>query len=230
MNEHADWAVGSTQSLGEKTIEVLRQALFNQVFKPGDKLVERTLADRTGVSRTSVREALRQLQAEGLVTRKAGKGVFVTRITEEEAAHIYEARSILESATAKLFTERATLEALAALDQAIERAQNTNLPTQAQVHARQLDEVSDVIMKGAGNKVTRQLSALLRTRVTYLRTITARVATPERRAETMRLLCEISAAFHDRDGEKAERLTREYVERSAAFAIDLLRKDREADG
>ncbi|MDW3117008.1 MAG: GntR family transcriptional regulator [Roseovarius pacificus] len=112
MGDTGDWAIGGTQTLREKTVEVLRDALLNQVFKPGDKLVERTLADRTGVSRTSVREALRELEAEGLVTRESGKGVFVTRVSESEAAQIYEARVILESATARLFAERAGPEAL----------------------------------------------------------------------------------------------------------------------
>lgn len=229
MGDTGDWAIDGTQTLREKTVAVLREALLNQVFKPGDKLVERTLADRTGVSRTSVREALRELEAEGLVTRESGKGVFVTRVSVSEAAQIYEARVILESATARLFAERAGPEALDALDRAIERAEATNQPAQAQLHARRLDEVSDVIMEGAGNEVTRQMAAVLRTRITFLRTITARVASSERRAETMGMLREISAAFHARDGAKAERLTRDYVKRSAAFAIDLLRKSRNGD-
>lgn len=229
MKHTGDWAVGGTQTLQEKTAQVLRDALFNQVFKPGDKLVERTLADRTGVSRTSIREALRQLEAEGLVTRESGKGVFVTRLTRTEAAQIYEARAILESATARLFAERATPQALAALDDAIERARLTNRAEDAQLHARRLDEVSDLIMEGAGNEVTRQMSAVLRTRVTFLRTITARVATPERRERTMAMLREISDAFRARDGATAEKLTRQYVERSAAFAIDLLGKSQGED-
>lgn len=220
----ADWSISDSPTLREQTAKTLRNALLNQVFKSGEKLVERTLADRTGVSRTCIREALGQLEAEGLVTRKPGKGVFVTRVTETEAIQIYEARAILESAMARLFSERANESDLLSLEAAIADAEAINAPEEAQLHAQKLDHVSDIIMQGAGNEVTSQMASLLRTRVTFLRTITARVASTERRRETMKLLNDILAAFRERDANLAERLTRSYVERSARYAISVLRR------
>lgn len=224
MTEWSEWAVSEPPTLREQTASTLREALLNQVFQPGEKLVERKLADLTGVSRTSIREGLSQLEAEGLVRRVPGKGVFVTDLSEEEALQIYEARAILESAMARYFVERATDDQIAQLAGAIEAAEDTDAAHLARLHAEKLDAVSDIIMLGAGNEVTSQMASVLRTRVTYLRTITARVASPERRRETMRLLNGILDAFRARDADLAETLTRQYVERSARFALSVLKK------
>ncbi|WP_397543220.1 GntR family transcriptional regulator [Roseovarius salis] len=222
-SETVDWSLGQTPSLSEQAENVLREAILNEVFKPGEKLVERTLADRTGVSRTIIREALGKLQAEGLVTRVQSRGMYVTRLSESEARAIYEARAILESAMARMFVARADDSDLAALDYAVDQAERTDHPEHAREHARDLDHVFQVITRGARNDVTGQMASLLRTRVTYLRTITSRVASAERRVESIRLLREIRAALKTRDADRAEKLIRGYVERSASFAVEVLR-------
>ncbi len=215
--------VGETPTLRDQTVTVLREAILNETFRPGDKLVERTLAEQTGVSRTSIREALAQLEAEGLVTRMAGRGMRVSGLSVDEARAIYEARAILESAMARLFTERAGAADMAALDRAVHEAVETDVADTARQHAQKLDDVFDVITRGAANPVTYQMASLLRTRVTYLRTITSRVASPERRTESIRLLRDIRAALTARDADRSEALIRHYVERSAAFAVQVLR-------
>lgn len=228
-SEAVDWYLEETPSLCEQAANVLREAILNEEFKPGDKLVERSLADQTGVSRTSIREALGKLQAEGLITRIPGRGMYVSKLSEDEALAIYEARAILESAMARMFVARAGDADLAALDKAVDQAERTDRPETAREHARDLDEVFQVITRGAGNAVTDQMAAVLRTRVTYLRTITSRVASAERRVESIRILHEIRTALISRDADRAETLIRGYVERSAAFAVDTLRTINETD-
>jgi len=223
MHEWTDWSIAESPTLREQTVVTLREALLNEVFRPGDKLVERKLAEQTGVSRTSIREALSQLESEGLVTRIPGKGMFVTHLSEQEIRQIYEARAILESAMARLFVERASQEQMDELARRIAEAGETDTSELARLHAEKLDRVSDIIMQGAGNDITRQMTFLLRTRVTYLRTITTRVASAERRRDTMALLYGIFDALRARDADLAEKLTRAYVERSAAFALSVLR-------
>ena len=106
--ETISWSVAGPRTLREQTVSVLLEAIINGMFRPGEKLVERTLAGRTGVSLTSIREALGQLEAEGLLRRVLGKEMHVTQLSEVEALAIYEARAILESAMARLYAERAT--------------------------------------------------------------------------------------------------------------------------
>jgi DNA-binding GntR family transcriptional regulator len=228
MHEWTDWSIAESPTLREQTVVTLREALLNEAFRPGDKLVERKLAEQTGVSRTSIREALSQLESEGLVTRVPGKGMFVTRLSEQEIRQIYEARAILESAMARLFVERASQEQMDELARRIAQAGETDTSELARLHAEKLDAVSDIIMQGAGNDITRQMTFLLRTRVTYLRTVTTRVASAERRRDTMALLYGVFDALRARDAHLAEKLTRAYVERSATFALSVLRNSGQA--
>ncbi|MEP7457480.1 GntR family transcriptional regulator [Phyllobacterium sp. SB3] len=216
--------VPETPNLREKTVEVLRDAILTQYFKPGQQLVERSLADETGVSRTSIRGALSQLEAEGLVVRVSGKGMFVTRVTAIEAQEIYEMRTIIESAMARLFVERAGDEDIASVEAAIIAAEEFRQPEDALLYAHGLDAISDAVMGGAGNDVARQMASVLRARVTFLRTITARSASPERRKATFATLYKILDAFKARDATAAENLTRDYVKRSAEFAQQVLQE------
>ena len=64
----------SSETVRERTVDSLRTAILSQFFKPRDRLVERELCELTGVSRTSVREALRQLESEGLVEMVPQRG------------------------------------------------------------------------------------------------------------------------------------------------------------
>src|SRR5437762_11248559 len=117
--------IQNTPTLREMTTDRLREAILSMHFKPNERLVERDLCDQTGVSRTSVREALRHLESEGLVERRPNKGLYVTAITVEEARQIYEVRGALEPALGRLFTQRATerdLNALAATLKKIDKA------------------------------------------------------------------------------------------------------------
>src|SRR5882672_4452774 len=88
--------VRNTVTLRQQVLEVLRGAILNFQFKPGDRLIERELCEMTGVSRTSVREALRHLESEGLVQNLPNKGPMVATVTGEEAREIFEVRRVLE--------------------------------------------------------------------------------------------------------------------------------------
>ena len=83
-----------------QTANKLRDAIVDGLFAPGEKLSEADLCRQMGVSRTSLREALRQLEAERLVTIIPNRGPSVTQITWDEAAAIYETRELLESRVA----------------------------------------------------------------------------------------------------------------------------------
>jgi GntR family transcriptional regulator, trigonelline degradation regulator len=73
-----------------------RSAILSGRFQPGDRLIEKDLCDLTGASRTSVREALRQLETEGLVQLVPNKGPIVASIDPKQARSIYQVRAVLE--------------------------------------------------------------------------------------------------------------------------------------
>ena len=104
-------------TLKQQAIDRLRQAILESRFQAGERLVERTLGDAMGVSRTAVREALCHLEAEGLV-ESGPRGPRVAQVTAEDARAIYEAREVLEAAASRWFAERATKAQIQQLDEA----------------------------------------------------------------------------------------------------------------
>ena len=80
----------------------LRSAIFENKLKPGDRLVENIIASSMGVSRTPVREALRQLEIEGLAANIPRKGTIVKGISIEDANEIYDLREVLEGLAVRL--------------------------------------------------------------------------------------------------------------------------------
>src|SRR5687768_10346139 len=82
----------------------LRDAILSGLFQPGQRLLERELVEQMGVSRTPIREALRKLELEGLVTTVPYKGPIVTLPTLEDARQLYEVRAALEGEAVALFT------------------------------------------------------------------------------------------------------------------------------
>src|ERR1700760_466339 len=85
------------QPLRQQVVDILRDAITSCLFEPGGKLTERVLCERLGVSRGTLREGLRQLEAEGLVRIVPNRGPMVTALTETEASECYALRAFLES-------------------------------------------------------------------------------------------------------------------------------------
>jgi len=214
--------VPNTLSLRERVTQVLREAILNLHFEPGEKLVERVLCEETGVSRSCVREALRHLEAEGLVRRTPTRGMYVSQIGPDEARQIYEVRIVLESAMTRQFVERASDKQLAALTTAFGRVESTSTGKDYLAYARALEKFSACLMEGADNEVAKQILDMLSARITYLRTITARAAEGTRDSEV--LLRKVVNAIQARDANLAEQSSRAFVQHSADFALGVLRK------
>ncbi len=94
--------------LRDVVFQTLRQAILTGEFAPGERLMEIALADRLGVSRTPVREAIRKLELEGLVVMIPRRGAEVARITEKDLRNVLEVRCALEELSASLACERIT--------------------------------------------------------------------------------------------------------------------------
>lgn len=107
--------LGGGYSLRSKIYNKLKDDILNGVYKPGDSLIEMKLAEELGVSRTPVREAIRQLELEGLVGSIPNKGVFVEGVTEQDVNDIYEIRKLIEGLAVRWATEKMTDEKLANL-------------------------------------------------------------------------------------------------------------------
>jgi DNA-binding GntR family transcriptional regulator len=95
------------RALYEEVAELLRQRIFRRELEPGSWIDEVKLAQEYGISRTPLREALKVLAAEGLVTMKVRRGAYVTEVSEQDLAEVYHLLSLLESDAAAVVAERA---------------------------------------------------------------------------------------------------------------------------
>ena len=96
------------RALYEEVAELLRQRIFKRELEPGSWIDELKLAEEYGISRTPLREALKVLAAEGLVTMKVRRGAYVTEVSEKDLADVYHLLSLLESDAAGVVAERAS--------------------------------------------------------------------------------------------------------------------------
>src|SRR5665811_1958366 len=98
----------SPRALYEEVAELLRQRIFNRELAPGSWIDELKLAEEYGISRTPLREALKVLATEGLVTMKVRRGAYVTEVSERDLADVYHLLSLLEADAAGVVATTAT--------------------------------------------------------------------------------------------------------------------------
>ena len=96
-----------TAPLRARIIEAIRGAIEGGQLKPGERLVEKKLCEQLGVSRTSLREALRELEAIGVIAQVSTRGLTVVEISPREARNIYAIRADIEALVVEQFCERA---------------------------------------------------------------------------------------------------------------------------
>lgn len=123
MNSISDSSL-APRALYQAVAERLRERIFNRALEPGSWIDEQKLAVELGISRTPLREALKVLAVEGLVTMKVRRGAYVTEVSSEDVRHIYHLLALLESDAAALVAANATaaqLQELKALHDSLER-------------------------------------------------------------------------------------------------------------
>ena len=207
--------------LREQVLDVLRQAIVEQRLPPGHRLIERELVEQIGVSRTTVREVLRQLSAEGLVTTIPQKGAIVAVPTAQEAAELYEVRAALEALAARRFVQCASDFQVGALRSAltdIEEVTHDGGDVRAMRNAK--DRFYDVLLKGSGSRSIYSILAGLQARVSVLRTTS--LSQPGRPARAVDEIRAIVEAIEARDAEAAARACAHHVEQAARTGLDAL--------
>ncbi|NIF51083.1 GntR family transcriptional regulator [Burkholderia sp. Ax-1724] len=220
-------SVAKNETIRMKTLNVLREAIIAGRLAPGQKLIERDLCEQTGVSRSSIREALRNLESERLVESLDTKGVVVATLTPEIATEIYEIRAALDSEAALHFAQRATSEDLAELEDTFNALKNTPVENDEAFLAAS-NRFYAILYQGARNETAKHVMQLLGARISLLRATTTRRSPVERRHGTVELMGEIFKALKKRDGNAAALTIRALIERSAQSATALL-KDGQAN-
>ncbi len=199
-------------SLSGRVFKQLRGDIIKGKYKENEELREVTLGKELGVSRTPVREALRQLELEGLVKIIPNKGAYVTGISQKDVKDIYIIRSMLEGLCARWATENITEEQLQELEEIIllsefhMKRENANSVD----HVTEMDgRFHEVLYEACNSKI---LSHVLTDFHKYVMSARrASVDSEERARKSVREHKQILRAIRDRDADLAEQLANEHI-------------------
>ena len=210
--------------LRDVVFNTLRQAILRGELKPGERLMEIQLANKLGVSRTPIREALRKLELEGLVNMVPRKGAEVADITEKSLRDVLEVRKALEELSVQLACEKITEEEIEELKRVAERFKDT-LDDQDVTKIAEADVAfHDVIYTATDNQklillLNNLREQMYRYRVEYLK---KEEAYPQLIAEHEELIDNISK----RNKEEATRIMCEHIDNQVATVINVIHTKR----
>jgi DNA-binding GntR family transcriptional regulator len=210
--------------LRDKVFTALREAILNGSLKPGQNLIETKLAEEMGVSRTPIREAIRKLELEGLVSSVPNKGVVVKGISVQDVNDIYTIRFCLEGLAARWAVARVTEEELAKLEENLDLMEfYTKRNDLTQVNSKNT-EFHETIFRATKSKPLRQILSSLQEHVQRARTASLQVpGRPEKALSEHRAIFE---AFKKRDAEAAEHLITLHIKNSRD---NLLKNKKEGE-
>ncbi|MGO4714631.1 GntR family transcriptional regulator [Bradyrhizobium sp. 2TAF24] len=198
----------------------LRSAIAAGHFKPGQRLIERELCEQIGVGRTSVREALRQLEAEGLVVTVPHRGPEVSSITADEARQLYELRALLEGFAGRHFAEHGSDAAIAELGRAVDGFATAAKGDDRAALVAAKTRFYAVLTQGAGNVFVTQTLTTLHNRITLLRVTS--MTQSGRLDDSVTEIRAIYDAIVARDPDRAEALCKHHIAKAAEIALAVL--------
>lgn len=207
------------QTVHIQTATKLRDAILTGYFKPGARLVEANLCELMNVSRTSVREALRRLEAERLIVIIPNRGPSVAKISWEEAEQIYQVRAMLEGEAAAMFATRASRDDLKKMRAALDAFAEAAAENDAMGRLNATSQFYEVMLGGCGNQVIREMLDHLVARINFLRARS--MSRPDRSRYSLAEMRRILSAIQKKDVDLARKAAVDHVNAACLAARDV---------
>lgn len=214
------------QTLREKILEMIRDAILKGTMKPGERVSEPELAERFGISRTPIREAFRQLESEGYLEVIPRKGAVVASLSERDIEEFYAIKIILEGFAAKMAAENLTEKDIERLESINERLQKIADDGDVKSFFRVHNEFHDLFIKAAGNDKLYEMINQLVMRFKRLRL--ASLSQPGRMEISVEEHRNMIEAFKNHDGERADSLVRHAATIGAGVLIQSMNEAENA--
>lgn len=209
-------------SVQEQLANELRTRIAEGRLLPGASLSESGLAEEFGVSRTPAREALKRLQAEGIVEIRPKVGTFVTTPSRFEIIELFKVKEILEGAAAGMFAARAPQRELEQLRENVRHSATAIREGDVERYEELVHEFHDLIVLGAGNSKLEQHYRTLMNQLRYGRFVRTSLGSRGRAGESEHEHENVLAMIEARDEISAERLMRSHVHASQHAVIEAL--------
>ncbi|KRR22785.1 GntR family transcriptional regulator [Bradyrhizobium lablabi] len=200
----------------------LREAIMSGTLKPGQRLVERELCEMMGVSRPSIREALRVLEADGLVNTVPHRGPVVSTISLEEAKQLYAARAVLEGYAGRECARLRDPDVVHRIGDALTRLKAAAAKQDLVGCLEAKTDFYAALIGGCRNSFVERMLKPLHDRITLLR-ITS-MSQPKRINKSLREVTAIWRAIQSGDEELAERCCIDHVKAAAVAALDMIQR------
>ena len=226
MDEQLQIDMDEFLPLREVVFNTLRRAILTGQLKPGERLMEVHLANKLGVSRTPIREAIRKLELEGLVIMIPRRGAEVARITEKSLKDVLEVRRALDALSVELACDRITEEDMKRLLQACQDFEKAAKGKDASVIAKADVALHDIIVEATGNQRLAQLvnnlsEQMYRYRFVYIKEESKHdMLVAEHR--------EIYESIASRDKERAARAAKLHIDNQEKSIIRQIRLENES--
>ena len=211
-------------TLPNRVYLILEDAILQGKIKQGDRLIEEDLANKLGISRAPIREALRMMHKEGLVVISPRKGAVVNSISPEDIAEIYEVTSALEGLAVKLFCARCTDEELTSLQQLYD-AMGEQIRKKDVVQYRKLNRTfHEALIRGSKNKKVIEICGVLQKQISWFQNMN--LSMQSRMEVSLYEHKEILDACLAKDPERAGRKASEHIALAAQAFVGSKKKDR----
>jgi DNA-binding GntR family transcriptional regulator len=207
----------------EQTVTNLREGITSGYFKPGERLIERKLCKLMGISRTPLREAMRQLETEGLIEIESFSGPRVAVVTFEQAQDIYQVRILLESFACRLFALNATNKEIRDLRRVFNQIEKTSETVKTTDLVALKDEFYDIILIGCGNRLISFIFKSITARIAFLRRTS--LSQSGRPAKSIAEVRRIVEAIEKRDADAAWEASMHHVKIARDNALRGLKSD-----
>jgi DNA-binding GntR family transcriptional regulator len=220
---------GAAPNMHDRVVAEIRRRIISGELPAGVNLSEVALAESFGVSRTPVREALKRLQSEGLVTIRPRVGTFVTTPSRREITELFEMKELLEGAAARLLALRGRVPELDRLEQNLMEADLAVTANNSTRYAELVQEFHDLLITGADNAKLEAHYRTLMNQLAYPRLVTTSLSQPGRPLQSDEEHHRVLRLILEKDGDSAERVMREHVRasRMALMAgLDEAAKDK----
>ena len=206
----------SSSLRGEFVYTALRDEIRDGRLQPGDRLLETEIAERLGVSRTPVREALKRLESDGVASFGQPRGLTVTKLSHGQILELYAMREVLEGAAARFAAERAAPFEIESMKQILAQHDRASTPAEAADANRRLH---GAIVAATHNAYLERVMNVMTDALALLGTTTYSV--PGRIASGWKENAEIVACIERRDARAAEEAGRRHIRAAAAVRIAM---------
>ena len=206
-------------SRSELAYSSLRAGIHSGRFRAGDRMREADLAEMLGISRTPIRDALKRLESDGLLTAAPRRGLIVAELDQQQVTELYAVRDVLEGLAARLAAQHASPAEIAAMQDLLERQARTHkddLPALARLNRL----FHDVVYRAARNRYLVEVLDSFESSLALLPGTT--YVAQGRATSALKEHADLVAAIEARDADRAERLARDHVRAAERIRVLMI--------